>query len=196
MDFINDITEFIFISSPPGNADIIFIPGGSFPESSENAAHLWKQGYSGRILPSGKYSIKLGYFPGPMSKADIYTGQYSTEWEFMKDILVSKGVNEEAILKEDRATCTYENAVFSRAVIEKRDIKIRKAIICCKTFHARRCLMYYQSHFPETQFIVCPSETQGINRENWFKSDEGINKVMGELARCGSQFVEILRGFK
>ena len=33
--FLNDISDFIFISDPPENADIIFIPGGSYPELPE-----------------------------------------------------------------------------------------------------------------------------------------------------------------
>ncbi len=25
--------------------------------------------------------------------------------------------------------------------------------------------------------------------DNWYKSEQGINRVLGELARCGNQFV-------
>lgn len=56
--------------------------------------------------------------------------------------------------------------------------------------------MYYQSLYPKTQFTICPTETQGVNREDWFKTNEGIEKVMGELERCGNQFVDIIKTFK
>jgi uncharacterized SAM-binding protein YcdF (DUF218 family) len=196
MKFIDDITNFIFLDDKPQNADIIFIPGGSYPEIAEKAVTLWSEGYSPIILPSGRYSVTCGYFPGPMSKANVYSKKYHTEWEFLKDVLIQNGVDESYILREDEATNTYENAIFSKRITDKHNLKIQKAIVCCKAFHARRCLMYYQTIYQQTQFIVCPTETKGINKENWFKTDEGINKVLGELSRCGSQFVDIIKTLK
>lgn len=196
MKFIDDITKFIFLSDEPQEADIIFIPGGSYPEIGERAASLWNDKFSSIILPSGKYSVKRGFFPGALSKANLYNKEYHSEWEFLKDVLVQNGVEEKAVLREDEATNTYENALFSKRVTDGLGISVRKAIICCKAFHARRCLMYYQTLYPQTEFIICPTETRGITSENWFKTDDGIEKVMGELARCGNQFVDILKNFK
>lgn len=196
MKIIDDITNFIFLEDKPQKADIIFIPGGSYAELAEHAARLWREGYSKIILPAGKYSVKRGYFPGPLSKSDKYTGQYKTEWEFLKDVLVQNGTSETAILKEDESENTYENAVNSKKVTDSHNLIIKKAIICCKAFHARRALMYYQLYYPETEFIICPTETQGINKNTWFKSDAGIDKVMGELARCGNQFNYMFKNFK
>ena len=138
----------------------------------------------------------MGYFPGPLSKEEIYNGKYNTEWEFLKDVLIQNGVNEGNILKEDDAENTYENSLKSRIVTDKHNLDIKKAIICCKAFHARRCLMYYQLAYPETEFYVCPTETQGVNKADWYKSDNGIEKVMGELNRCGWQFVDILKALR
>jgi uncharacterized SAM-binding protein YcdF (DUF218 family) len=193
MKFIKDITDFIFLDDEPEAVDVIFIPGGSYPEIAEKAADIWRNGYSKIILPSGKYSIKRGYFPGVQSKANNYDKDYHTEWEFLKDVLIKNGVNEKVIMREDEATNTYENAIFSRKVTDYSNLNIRKAIICCKSFHARRCLMYYQLLYQHTQFYICPAEIRGINKDNWFTSDDGINAVMGELSRCGNQFQEIIK---
>lgn len=119
MRIIDDISNFIFVKDKPQKADIIFIPGGSYPEIAEEAARLWHEGYSNIILPSGKYSVKRGYF------------------------------------------------------------------------HSRRCLMYYQIAYPQTEFIICPSQVNGITKDNWINSEEGIDKVMGEVSRCGGQFKDI-----
>lgn len=196
MKYIDDITNFIFLEDEPQKSDIIFIPGGSYAEIAEKAAELWLNKYSGVILPSGKYSVNRGYFPGPLSKSDKYNGQYNTEWAFLKDVLIQNGVDEAAILKEDRAENTYENAIYSKEATDKLKLNIKKAIICCKAFHARRCLMYYQFLYPETEFIICPADTHGINKENWFKSDDGVEKVMGELMRCGGQFKDMIKPSK
>lgn len=192
---IDDITNFIFVENHPEQADIIFIPGGSYAEIAENAAMLWSKAYAPIILPSGKYSIKHECFSGPLSKVDKYTKTYTTEWEFLKDVLMQNGVEKSAILREDSAEYTYQNAINSRKVTDEHNLTIKKAIICCKSYHARRCLMYYSLCYPDTEFIICPTESQGIKKDNWFKFDNGIDKVMGELMRCGSQFKDLIKLF-
>ena len=63
-DFIKEITSFIFVENKPEKADVIFVPGGSWPEPTERAAEIWLDGYAPYILPSGKYSMSKGCFPG------------------------------------------------------------------------------------------------------------------------------------
>lgn len=195
MSFLNNITNFIFIDDTPQNADIIFVPGSGFSEAPERAASLWKEGYSKYILPSGRYSITNGKFNGPITGMNKYTKSYNTEWEFMKDILVQGGVDETYILKEDQATYTYENAINSRKITDSLGIKVNKAIISCQAFHARRSLMYYQVLYPDTQFFVCSTPTLGISRDNWYQTEDGINRILGEVERCGTQFHEIIREY-
>lgn len=180
--FYQCITDFIFVEHQPEQTDIIFVPGGNYPDAARHGAELYHQGLAPYILPSGRYSILQGYFPG----------EQETEWEYLRDILVECGVPESAILKEDKATFTYENAIRSREVTDSLGIRVERAILSCQAFHARRCLMYYQEQFPETEFLVCPVETKGINRENWFLDQAKIDVVLGEVERCGAQFHEIM----
>jgi len=174
-------------------ADIIFIPGGAYPGIGETAARLYMDGYSKKILPSGKYSILQGEFPGPAVRKEIYDGQYHTEWEFFKDVLVKNGVPGDAILKEDQAAYTYENAIYSRKVTDTAGIDVKTAIICCQAYHARRCLMYYQILYPDTLFFVSPTNTRGITADNWFLDEGKIDRVLGEVERCGKQFTKIIK---
>ena len=192
-DFLNDISDFIFISDPPENADIIFIPGGSYPELPEYAARLYKEGYAPLVLPSGRYSVKHGVFLGSRSNAELYPGPYHTEFQFMEDVLIKNGVPSDAILKEDRSQYTQQNAFFSRAVTDRNGLTIKKAIIVCKAFHARRCLTYWQLAYPETDFCVCPVSPDGITKENWFQTEKGVDRVLGELARCGNQITKDIK---
>lgn len=196
MRYIDDITNFIFISTKIEKADIIFIPGCSHPEIAETAARIWKDKFAPLILPSGRFGKQRGYFAGPKSKGEIYNKVYETEWSFFKDVLIKNGVENKAILKEDESEYTYQNAIFSKKVTDKLNLNINKAIICCQAFHARRCLMYYETVYPYVEFIVCPTETQGINKDNWYKTQYGIDRVLGELERCGSQFKGIIKSQK
>ena len=185
--FFDCITDFIFLENEPRRADVIFVPGGDYPESARKAAALFAQGYAPYVLPSGRFSKLRGFFPDPEGKGRV------TEWEYLRDILMEEGVPERAILKEDQATFTWENAICSRRVLEELHIEVKCAILVCQAFHARRCRMYYQEQFPETRLMICPVETRGITRENWFLDAEKIDVVLGELERCGTQFHEIMK---
>ena len=103
---------------------------------------------------------------------------------------LAEGVPEEVILREDGATFTYQNAINSRKVTDAVGIRVKKAIICCKAQHARRCKLYYQYLYPQTTFLICPSDV-GINRENWFDTQKGRKEVLGEVEKCGEQLQRI-----
>lgn len=199
-EFYDAISDFIFVENAPQKADVIFVPGGNYPDAAVHAAALYQQGFAPYILPSGKYSISVGKFvlAGEAKNTKLCTVQkseksYETEFDYLHNILVKNGVDEAAILKEDQATFTYQNAIFSRQVLEKAGIPVKRAILCCQAFHARRALLYYREQFQETEFVVCPVVTRGIGRDTWMKTAEGIDTVLGEVERCGSQFHEILR---
>lgn len=192
-EWINDITRFIFLEDAPCPADILFIPGNGHAEPSEHAARLYKAGYAPLVLPSGRYAIGSGAFGGQKSGVRLYDGDFDTEWAFMRHVLLSCGVPDEAILREDEATYTYQNAIFSRRRTDERGLCIRRALLCCVPLHARRAKMYYQTLFPQAEFRVCPAPHTAITRENWTHTPEGIDAVLGELERCGSQFHDILR---
>ena len=188
--FARDIGNFIFVSDEPCAADAIFIPGGPDPELAEYAAELYTKGYASLLVPSGRYGLKLGKFSGVRSKAEIYNLPYKTECEFLTDVLVRCGVPKHAILGENQAMHTKDNAFLTRKLTDRHGISIHKAIIVCKSFHARRCQMLYQLAYPETQILICPVDCCGITKDNWYTFAYGIERVLGELARCGNQFAD------
>ena len=51
LEWIDDITRFIFLSDKPQKADILFIPGNGHAEPSEYAARLYRQGYAPLHFP-------------------------------------------------------------------------------------------------------------------------------------------------
>lgn len=186
---IKDITNFIFVEDEPQKADAIFLPGGSHPEQPEYAVELYHKGYAKWLIPSGGVSVKRDKWPGVRSKADIYNGDYQSDCEFFTDVFVKNGVPADVIVGEDKSGHTRDNAFLSRMAVDEKGVEIKTAIIVCKAFHARRCLMLYQMAFPNTAFYVCPVVCMGITKDNWYKSEQGIDRVLGEFARCGNQFV-------
>ena len=180
--FYQAITDFIFPEDEPERSDIIFIPGCRFPQVARRGAELFKMGLAPLILPSGRYAKNEGGYLGPFSD------QLGSEWEMMRKILMEEGVGEEFILKEDKATFTYENAIFSRRVTDEMGLEISRAILCTQAFHSRRALLYYQQQFPETRFFVVPTVTEDISADNWFYDAGKTDRILGEVERIGQQF--------
>ena len=193
-NIIADITNFIFVEDKPQKVDAIFLPGGSHPEQPEYAAELYKQAIAPILIVSGGVSVKKQKFDGVKSKTDIYSKEYKTDCEFLTDVLNINGVPMSAIYGEDKSGHTRDNAFFSRKVADENGLEIKNAIIVCKAFHARRCLMLYSLAFPDTKFYICPVVCMGITKENWHKTEQGIDRVLGELARCGNQFAPDIKG--
>ena len=194
MKFLRDITEFIFLEDLPKKADIIIVPGNTWPQPARRAAALYQAGMAPYIVVSGRYSKGRSAFEGPSCDRECYKGPYAAEADFLTDVLMQAGVPGEAILQEREATFTLENAEYIRKMLEEKHLPIKRAIICCQAFHARRCRMYFEYVFQdrEIEFLMCPAVTQGISRDNWAESKKGLETVLGELRRCGEQFACML----
>jgi len=192
---VEDISNYIFVSDDPEKADVIFIPGGTHPTQPEYAAELYHRGYADILFPAGGISVKFDRWPGVRAKADVYGGDYRSECEFFTDVLTRNGVPRSVIVGEDRSGHTRDNAYLSRKIADENGMVIKKALIVCKAFHARRCLMLYQMAFPETEIKVCPVHCYDIRKDNWYTTDHGIDVVLGELSRCGNQFVGDIKNY-
>lgn len=95
---------------------------------------------------------------------------YESEWDYLKTIGIQLGVPEKAILKEDKARNTFENAQFSWELLQKLGIQIKNVILVCKAYHSRRALLTYQSLFPLNInfYIALVIDKRGISKDNWF----------------------------
>lgn len=170
------ISDFVFIESKLEKSDVILIPGGSNPQLMERAVDLYNKGFAKYILPSGGHNNKIQ--------------NYESEWEYLREIGIQLGVPENAILKEDKAKNTYENALLSFDVIKVNNISIKNVILVCKAYHSRRALLTYQSVFTkDIKFYVSTIiDNRGISKDNRFLDNESITIVMNEVVKIGRYF--------
>lgn len=186
MRHIEELSAFIFMKDELEKVDLIMIPGSNNKALPMQAALRYREGYANLVMPTGKYSITQERFHSEQ-------GPFESEFAFQKQILLECGVKEEHLLKEDESMYTYQNALFAKKCLEEANITIEKAIICCKSFHARRVYMYFQSVFPNVTFYMDPVDVDGITKTTWMHSPQGIARVLGELERCGAQFRNIIK---
>lgn len=186
---IEEITRFVFVEDTPRRADLIIAVGGSFPQIPEKAAELYNLGFADKILTTGRFSHNLGHFRGVTQKREIYRENYFCECDFYRDVLTRNGVPADAIIREDESEYTRRNAEYSRKTIEALGIPHKTLLIICKSYHARRCLMSFAAELPESELLIIPNALgTGEDKDDWFKSEAGIKRVLGELRRCGEQF--------
>lgn len=190
MDFIKDTTEYIFLQNEPTPSDVIFLPGSSNPMLPRYAAELYFKNFAKYIIPSGKYSITIGEYLPSLPGTETAGMIYGTECEMYTDILLKSGVPYESIIGEYEAQYTYQNAFFSKKLCEEKNMTVHRAILVCHAFHARRAYTYYKWAFPDCDFSVCPVVTSDISRDNWYKTEKGRKRIMGELMRLGEQMAE------
>lgn len=170
------ITDFIFMEDSIEKADIILIPGGSRIELINKAVELYKEGYAKFILPSGGRNGKLPDF--------------NSEYDFLSEQAIRQGVPESAILKENKASNTFENAKFSYEVCKKKKMDVKKAILVCKNYHSRRAYITYKINFSKnTEFIVQPIiDSELVTKENWIFTLEKRELVFREISKIGEYF--------
>ncbi len=186
-DFVKALTDYIFIKDEPVRSDVIFIPGCTYYPLPEYAAALYASGLADVIIPSGRYSTLRGHLT-LQSPQDKYRFDFPTEAEFFAHVLTENGVPEEAVLCETKSEYTCQNAFFTAELVAKAGIKADTALLVCKSFHARRAYSYYKWAFPDTDIRVCPVDTVGESADDWFETQKGRDRIMGELKRIADYF--------
>ena len=172
------ITNNVFVGTQPHNSDAIFVVGGSLPEAAKIAADLYNKKYADKIIIGGKYSVKRDCFPIP---------EYETEYDFYKDVLLKNGVNESDIYGENESGYTKQNAEYAKRVVDGNNLSISKALIVCKSFHAKRCLLLYQMYFQNVDFTVVTFDCFDISKDNGYQTEYGKERVMGEVKKIEEQ---------
>ena len=145
---------------------------------------------SAKIAVAGLYSSRRAAFPKDRVLNTKYAGNYSSESDYLMNVLIKNGIPSFNILLENQSRNTLENAQMTKAIIDQSNIYIKSAIICCQAFHARRAQMTYSFVFKNVKILICPIVTQNISADNWYKSECGVKLVMGELERCGKYFID------
>lgn len=175
------ITDFIFMEDKLELSEVILVPGGSHIELVEKAVELYHMGLAKYILPSGGKNNKIE--------------AYESEWQFFADNAIELGVPKEVILKENKASNTFENAIFSKKTLIENNISTNKLILVCKNFHARRAYLTYKSQFPvESKIFVAPVvDGKKIEKETWFIEEINRRKVLSEVEKIGIYFSQWIK---
>lgn len=165
------ISSFLFTKCSPEPVDLAFVLCSPTVSSLAPAIELYQAGLTPRILISGGGTAVDG----------------SLEWSFYHDHAVAAGVPERALLLEKSSRNTAQNAEFGAALIEQ-DLgwdRVRSLAVCCKPFHMRRAIMTLRRHVPpEVRLVAQPPNHPGdLAAETWWQTEQGRQRIFGELAK-------------
>ncbi|MBI2052805.1 MAG: YdcF family protein, partial [Candidatus Ryanbacteria bacterium] len=133
---------------------------------------LYKEGYCKYILISGGKNKTL---------------RNTTEAQWHRNNLVKKGVPENAILLEERASNSLENVIFSKAVIKRFWGRLpKRLIVVCKAFHGRRAIMTLRKNFSKnTEYILQLVQTKNHKTRNWWQKTKNRDHIIDEIRKIG-----------
>lgn len=103
----------------------------------------------------------------------------------IKNLAVSNGIPLDRIFTEGRCTSTYEDMLYTKENIIKKQFK--SAIIVSNNFHMRRVLLTFKKVFKDNDlkvmFVPVPMEMDGINPDGWWTREYDLIKVFDEYVK-------------
>jgi uncharacterized SAM-binding protein YcdF (DUF218 family) len=135
------------VQSPvPADAIVVFAggvgesgkAGGGYQERVKRAVDLYKQGFAMHVVFSSGYVFAF------------------REAEVMRALAVANGVPPAAITLEQRAANTYDNVVYSTAILEANGW--RRILLVSSPYHMRRALLTWRHVAPQMSVVATPVE--------------------------------------
>lgn len=158
--------SFLVVNQSPKKSDAIVVLAGDKGKRMEFAAKLFEDGYANKMVISG----------GP-----IYNNV--TAADLMKKHAVQLKVPEKNILLENKADSTFQNAKFTKEILEKN--KLHSAIIVTSNYHMRRTKMVFDKMFGGSSITLtyCAAKDPDFTPIFWWTGNKSIMYVFTEYVK-------------
>lgn len=165
--------RYLHLGAPIERREAIVVFGGHDLRVAEYAARLWLDGWAPKLVLSGG----LGY----------YTSKIWSEPEahIFRRVAIERGVPAAAILIEDKSRNTGENALFTRALVQREGLAVRRAICVQNPYMERRVHLTLQRQWPDCEFILA---SPAVGYDQYMSSDTVdfdrlLNVLVGQVDR-------------
>lgn len=165
-----NLGSFLVVSDDLEKSDAIVVFSGDNGVRTEVGVELLKEGY-------GEYLI--------LSGGKVYDDV--TMAELMKNHAIKLGVDENKILIDDKSLTTYENAEFTKEIMEENNFN--SLIVVTSDYHTRRSKLTMEKSLEDTlidgqnvEVIVTPSKEEEFNIK-WWTSGNSILLIISEYLK-------------
>ncbi len=162
---LDELLVYLAVRDRPEPADVIFGLGSDCRAVADRVVELFRMGLAPRVLFTGGRGRLTGTLPG-------------TEAGFLRDVAVERGLPCGSIILEEESTNTLENFLLSAALLARRHITPKRAILVAQPVLQRRAWATAQRQWLGVEFLNCPPEASTI----WDRSDTAAIAGLGELA--------------
>lgn len=154
--------------SPSDNlipADAIVVVSGD-GDRMKHAIDLYKQGLAPKLILSGASS------DGLTSNALAMHLEAS-----------AAGIQDEAVIMEEKARNTFENALYTKEIIQNQGM--RSIILVSSPYHQRRVYETFRSVFKKSNIKLqnSPSVYSDWNSHNWWESERELYLTQSEVGK-------------
>ena len=179
MDYLTPlqtIWDFLCLAQPPQEADVIVGFGNFNTDIARRAAELYHQGIAPKILFTGGLGRNTeGLLPEP-------------EAVRFARVAMECGVPEEDIILEDKSRNTAENILFTKALLEERQIKHDHILGVHQPCMERRIMAAMGVYWPEQRFSVTSPQVsipEYLNRakEQGVSENASVSVIVGDFQR-------------
>lgn len=156
-------------------SDCILVLGSHDIRVAEYAASLFLEGWAPIIIFSG----------GIRSKNDLLKTDWNEpEAEVFAKIAINMGISKDRIIIENKATNTGENILYTKKIIQGKNIDPKKIIVVQKPYMERRAYTTFKKIWPEKEIILTspPIDFEEYPNKEIVKEDV-INILVGDLQR-------------
>ena len=103
--------------------------------------------------------------------------------EQLKEKAIELGVAPKDFIIEDKATTTYENALFSRDIMLQNNFT--SAIVVSSPYHMRRAAWLFSRTFKNDNIMLLysPVDNSWFKPEKWWTNERGIHTVVNEYGK-------------
>ena len=175
-DLVRVVWDYLRLSHPLKEADVIIGFGSYDTGTAERAAQLWLRGMAPMVLFSGGLGKGTeGFFAKP--EADTYA-----------EIAAKLGVDPACILAENKSSNSGENMAFSKELLRAAHITPKRMIVVHKPYMERRVYATLCKQWPGPEIIIAPNDETYEQHVRRFVAaggteDEVICSMVGDLQR-------------
>ncbi|WP_300621969.1 YdcF family protein [uncultured Fusobacterium sp.] len=159
-----NLGEYLVLNEKPERVDAIVVYSGDSGERTVKGVELLKDGYAEKIIFSG------GAVYDNVRMADL-----------MEAHAIKLGVDPNKIIKDREAGTTYENALFTRDLLEANGYK--KIILVTSNYHSRRSYLTTKKVFEGSRIDIITVASNDEFSSSWWRSGRSLLILINEYAK-------------
>lgn len=156
----------LVLDEQPQKADVIIVLAGDRGMRTERGVQLWHEGYAPYVMVSG---------------GSVY--HTTSIASLMMKHAIELGVPAKAIILEEEADSTYQNALYTKNLM--KEYGFSSAIVVSSDYHMQRVRYVYQQVFKDTdiKFIYCASQDSNFNSDHWWINNRSMMITINEYIK-------------